>query len=135
MMLRSYILILLPIIELVLFIEVGSYIGSFNVILSIVFTIVLGYYLIKQKLRTISFEIFNIKNIHDIYAQYTTSIYSFFAGLLLIIPGYVTDIIGLIILLPFFRPQMSHYFESRYKSTSSKSDKKNIIDGDYRDDK
>tara|TARA_Y100000768_G_scaffold388366_1_gene383830 strand:+ start:10012 stop:10416 length:405 start_codon:yes stop_codon:yes gene_type:complete len=133
-MLRSYILILLPIIELVLFIEVGSYIGSFNVILSIVFTIVLGYYLIKQKLRTISFEIFNIKNIHDIYAQYTTSIYSFFAGLLLIIPGYVTDIIGLIILLPFFRPQMSHYFESRYKSTSSKSDKKNIIDGDYRDD-
>ncbi len=134
MMLRSYILILLPIIELVLFIEVGSYIGSFNVILSIVFTIVLGYYLIKQKLRTISFEIFNIKNIHDIYAQYTTSIYSFFAGLLLIIPGYVTDIIGLIILLPFFRPQMSHYFESRYKSTSSKSDKKNIIDGDYRDD-
>ena len=134
MMLRSYILILLPIIELVLFIEVGSYIGSLNVILSIVFTIVLGYYLIKQKLRTISFEIFNIKNIHDIYAQYTTSVYSFFAGLLLIIPGYITDIIGLIILLPFFRPQMSHYFESRYKSTSSKSDKKNIIDGDYRDD-
>ena len=134
MMLRSYILILLPIIELVLFIEVGSYIGSINVILSVVFTIVLGYYLIKQKLRTISFEIFNIKNIHDIYAQYTTSVYSFFAGLLLIIPGYITDIIGLIILLPFFRPQMSHYFESRYKPTSSKSDKKNIIDGDYRDD-
>ena len=131
----GYILFLLPIIELVIFIEIGSYIGSLNVILSIIFTIFLGYYLIKRKLRNISFGMLNFNNIHDVYAQYTSSIYSFIGGILLIIPGYLTDIIGLGILLPFFRPQLSHYFESRYKTKKPNPNKKNIIDGDYRDDK
>ncbi len=135
MKLPGYILILLPIIELIIFIEVGSYIGSLYVILSIIFTVFLGYYLIKHKLRSISLEMLNFNNIHDIYAQYTTSIYSFLGGLLLIIPGYLTDLIGLLILLPFFRPQISNYFESRYKTKASKTNRKNIIDGDYRDDK
>ena len=134
MKLPGYILILLPIIELIIFIEVGSYIGSLYVILSIIFTVFLGYYLIKQKLRSISLGMLNFNNIHDVYAQYTTSIYSFLGGLLLIIPGYLTDLIGLLVFLPFFRPQLSHYFESRYKTKNSKTNKKNIIDGDYRDD-
>ena len=134
MKLPGYILILLPVIELILFIEIGSHIGSLYVILSIILTMFLGYYLIKQKLRSISLGMFNLSNIHDVYAEYTTSIYSFLGGVLLIIPGYLTDLIGLLILLPFFRPQMSHYFESRYRSKASKTEKKNIIDGDYRDD-
>ena len=134
MKLPGYILILLPIIELTIFIEVGSYIGSLYVILSIIFTVFLGYYLIKQKLRSISLGMLNFNNIHDVYAQYTTSIYSFLGGLLLIIPGYFTDLIGLLIFLPFFRPQLSQYFESRYRTKDSKINKKNIIDGDYRDD-
>ena len=134
MKLPSYVLILLPIFELILFIEVGSHIGSLNVILSIIFSIFLGYYLIKQKLRSISLGMINFKNIHDVYAQYTSSIYSFLGGMLLIIPGYLTDLLGLIVLLPFFRPQMARYFESRYKTNSSQANKKNIIDGDYRDD-
>ncbi len=131
----GYILILLPILELIIFIEIGSYIGSLYVILSIIFTIFFGVYLIKQKLRSISLGMLNLNNIHDVYAQYTTSIYSLLGGVLLIIPGYLTDLIGLIVLLPFFRPQMSHYFESKYRSKNSKINKKNIIDGDYRDDK
>ena len=132
---QSYILILLPIVELILFIEVGSHIGSINVILSIIFTIFLGYYLIKQKLRSISLRMLKFTNIHDVYAQYTSSIYSFLGGILLMLPGYLTDLFGLIILLPFFRPQMTHFFESKYKARTSKTSKKNIIDGDYRDDK
>ena len=134
MKLPGYILILLPLIELIIFIEVGSYIGSLNVILSIIFTVFLGYYLIKQKLRSISLGMLNFNNIHDVYAQYTTSIYSFLGGLLLIIPGYLTDLIGLFVFLPFFRPQMSYYFESRYKNKAPETNKKNVIEGDYRDD-
>ncbi len=135
MKLPRYTLILLPIIELILFIEIGSYIGSLYVILSIIFTIFLGYYLIKQKLRSISLRMLKFTNIHDVYAQYTSSIYSFLGGILLMLPGYLTDLFGLIILLPFFRPQMTHFFESKYKARTSKTSKKNIIDGDYRDDK
>ena len=54
MKIPGYIFILLPIIELIIFIEVGSYIGSLNVIISIIFTIFLGYYLIKSKIKNIS---------------------------------------------------------------------------------
>ena len=64
------------------------------------------------------------------YEQYNNSIYSILAGILLIIPGYLTDVAGLVILLPFFRPKLSHIFNQRYGKKSSKD---NVIEGDYRD--
>ena len=130
MKLSKYTLILLPILELILFIEIGSFIGSMGVILSIIITMFLGYYLIKQKLRNIGFSIFNLKNIHDVYDQYTSSTFSLLAGILLIIPGYITDLIGMALLMPFFRPKLSYYFDYRY---GKKSKKTNVIDGEYRD--
>ena len=126
----KYILFLLPIIELIIFIEIGSLIGSFSVILSIFITILLGYYLIKRKLRGIGLTLFNIGNIQNLYEQYTNNIYSILAGILLIVPGYLTDVAGLVILLPFFRPKLSRIFNQRYGEKSSKN---NVIEGDYRD--
>ena len=125
-----YILFLLPIIELIIFIEIGSLIGSFYVVMSIFLTIFLGYYLIKQKLKGIGLSLFNIGNIQNMYEQYTDNIYSILAGILLIIPGYLTDAAGLVILLPFFRPKVSFIFNQKY---SKKSSKNNVIEGDYRD--
>ena len=126
----KYILFLLPIVELIIFIEIGSLIGSFYVVLSIFLTIFLGYYLIKQKLKGIGLSLFNIGNIQNMYEQYTDNIYSILAGILLIIPGYLTDAAGLVILLPFFRPKLSRIFNQRYGEKSSKN---NVIEGDYRD--
>ena len=134
MKIPGYIFLLLPIIELIIFIEVGSYIGSFNVIISIIFTIFLGYYLIKSKIKNIRFNMMSISNLQDMYQQYTSSIYSFFAGILLIVPGYLTDLIGLLLLLPFLRPQLSNYFNFKHQSRRSNTNKNNIIDGNYRDD-
>ena len=77
----------------------------------------------------------NISNIQDLYQQYTSSFYSFLTGILLIIPGYLTDVMGLLLLLlPFLRPQLSKRFNFKYKSTRTNNDKNNIIDGNYRDD-
>ena len=126
----KYILFLLPIFELIIFIEIGSLIGSFNVVVSIFLTIFIGYYLIKQKLRGIGLSLFNIGNIQNMYEQYTDNIYSILAGILLIIPGYLTDAAGLVILLPFFRPKVSYIFNQKYGKKSSKN---NVIEGDYRD--
>ena len=126
----KYILFLLPIIELIIFIEIGSLIGSFSVVMSIFITIFLGYYLIKQKLRYIGLTLFDIGNIQNMYEQYTNNIYSILAGILLIIPGYLTDVAGLIILLPFFRPKLYRIFREKYGKKSSKN---NVIEGDYRD--
>ena len=126
----KYILLLLPIIELIIFIEIGSLIGSFSVVMSIFITIFLGYYLIKQKLKGIGLSLFNIGNIQNMYEQYTDNIYSILAGILLIIPGYFTDLAGLVILLPFFRPKLTYIFKQSYGKKSSKN---NVIEGDYRD--
>ena len=126
----KYILFLLPIIELIIFIEIGSLIGSFSVILSIFITIFLGYYLIKRKLRVIGLTLFNIGNIQNMYEQYTNNFYSILAGILLIVPGYLTDVAGLVILIPFFRPKLSRIFNQRY---GKKPSKHNVIEGDYRD--
>tara|TARA_Y100000389_G_C17423940_1_gene498418 strand:- start:83 stop:490 length:408 start_codon:yes stop_codon:yes gene_type:complete len=134
MRLPKYILIVLPIAELILFIEVGALMGSLSVILSIIITMFLGYYLIKQKLKNISLGMFNVNNIKDIYTEYTTSMYSIIGGLLLIVPGYITDFIGLIVLLPYFRPKISHYFDLQKNQKRSNHKKNNIIDGDYRND-
>ena len=98
--------------------------------MSIFITIFLGYYLIKQKLRGIGLNLFNIGNIQNMYEQYTDNIYSILAGILLIIPGYLTDLAGLVILLPFFRPKLSYIFNQNYGKKSSKN---NVIEGDYRD--
>ena len=73
---------------------------------------------------------FNIGNIQNLYEQYTNNIYSILAGILLIVPGYLTDVAGLVILLPFFRPKLSRIFNQRYGEKSSKN---NVIEGDYRD--
>ena len=126
----SIMILVLPILELIIFIEVGSVIGSLYVILSIFITMFLGYYLIKQKLRKIGLSIFDISNVRDVYEHYTSSMYSLFGGVLLIIPGYLTDFVGLAVMLPIFRPKLSNYFDSKYgrKPTNNK-----IIEGDYRD--
>ena len=92
-------------------------------------TIFLGYYLIKRKLRGIGLTLLNIGNIQNMYEQYTNNIYSILAGILLIVPGYLTDVAGLVILLPFFRPKLSRIFKQRYDEKSSKN---NVIEGDYR---
>ena len=126
----KYIFFLLPIIELMLFIEIGSIYGSIFVILSIFITMLIGYYLIRQKLRSIGVGLFNLSNINNLYTQYTSDIYSILGGILLIIPGYLTDTVGLFMFIPLFRPKISKYFDMKY---SKKPSKNNVIDGDYRD--
>ena len=130
MKLSKYALVALPIIELILFIEVGSLMGSLSVILSIFITAILGYYLIKQKLRTIRLSLFSPNNFMNLYTEYSSSIYTLLGGFLLIIPGYLTDLLGLISFLPFMRPKINSYVDNRY---GRKNNKNNIIDGEYRD--
>jgi UPF0716 protein FxsA len=66
--------------------------------------------------------------------QYTTDIYSLLAGILLIVPGFLTDTLGFLLLLPFLRPMISKYVRTDDRRADTNRNKSNIIDGDYRDD-
>tara|TARA_E500000331_G_scaffold53158_1_gene46598 strand:+ start:146 stop:559 length:414 start_codon:yes stop_codon:yes gene_type:complete len=100
-------IIAIPIIEILLFIKVGESIGSINTILLIIFTAVVGVYFARiQGLRTIKSGFLNLYQnklpIYEIFSGASIAI----AAIFLIIPGFLTDTIGFLLLIPFTRRLM-----------------------------
>ena len=120
-------LIGIPTIEIYLMIKVGGVIGALNTILLIFFTAVTGIYFAKLAgLKTLQSGLNQIvKNEMPIYEIISGAALAF-AALLLIIPGFLTDIVGFLLIIPVTRK----FF---IKSISSKFEKKknneNIIEG------
>ena len=97
-------IIIIPIIEIYLFIKVGSQIGAFNTISLIIITAVVGLYYAKYEgLNTLRSAVSQlVKNeipINEIISGAALA----FAALLMILPGFLTDVIGLIIIFPWTR--------------------------------
>ena len=98
------IILLVPIIEIYLFIKIGSQIGAFNTISLIIITAVFGLYYAKYEgLNTLKSGVQQIvKNELPIYEIVSGAALAF-AALLMILPGFLTDIIGLLIIFPWTR--------------------------------
>ena len=98
------IILLVPIIEIYLFIKIGSQIGAFYTISLIIITAVLGLYYAKYEgLNTLKSGVQQIvKNELPIYEIISGAALAF-AALLMILPGFMTDIIGLLIIFPWTR--------------------------------
>ena len=97
-------IIAIPVIEILLFIKVGENIGAFNTILLIFCTAFLGIYFARvQGIKTLRSGFINIYQnktpIYEILSGASIAI----AALFLIIPGFFTDTIGLLLLVPFTR--------------------------------
>ena len=97
-------ILLVPIIEIYLFIKIGSQIGAFNTISLIFITAIIGIYYAKYEgLNTLRSAINQIvKNEVPIYEIVSGAALAF-ASLLLILPGFLTDIIGFLIIFPWTR--------------------------------
>ena len=123
------IILLVPIIEIYLFIKIGSQIGAFNTISLIIITAVFGLYYAKYEgLNTLKSGVQQIvKNELPIYEIVSGAALAF-AALLMILPGFLTDIIGLLIIFPWTRRLF-------FKNISKKKqhNKKNFIEGEYED--
>jgi UPF0716 protein FxsA len=92
-------LLLIPIIEIILFIEIGSIIGSFNTILTIFGTAMVGIYIIKYNAATYMSEIRNkLMNGLRPDQEILSGIIVFICGVFLLLPGFLTDFIGLLFL-------------------------------------
>jgi len=120
-------ILLLPIFEIITFVLFGDLLGFFQVIFLIFFTGIIGLYLLKSDL--------NIKNISEINANPNKWLFKKIAGLCLIIPGFITDIIGISLLFNSLRKYLWRYIPSNLKQNfdKSKNQKNEIIDVDYRD--
>ncbi len=125
-------IILVPIIEIYLFIKIGSQIGAFNTISLIFITAIIGViYARYEGLNTLKSGISGmIKNEVPAYEIISGAAIAF-AAILLIVPGFATDIIGFLIIFPLTRKIIFGRFLKKFKNETS--NKKPYIDGEYED--
>jgi len=125
-------IILIPILEIYLFIKIGSQIGAFNTILLIFVTAIIGVYYAKYEgLNTIRSGFAQIiKNQTPVYEIISGAAITF-AAILLILPGFATDVFGFLLIFPITRKLIFGNFSSKFKKEEPK--KNNFIDGEFED--
>tara|TARA_Y100000992_G_scaffold111238_1_gene72481 strand:+ start:168 stop:593 length:426 start_codon:yes stop_codon:yes gene_type:complete len=125
-------IILVPILEIYLFIKIGSQIGAFNTILLIFITAIIGvYYARYEGLNTIRSGFTQIlKNQTPAYEIVSGAAIAF-AAVLLILPGFATDFLGFLLIFPFTRKLIFGNLKNKFETQKYKKD--NLIDGEYED--
>ena len=125
-------IILIPAIEIYLLIKIGSQIGAITTILLIFTTAVVGIYYAKYEgLSTLKSGFIQLsKNEAPTYEIISGAAIAF-SALLLIIPGFVTDIVGFLIIFPITRKFFFNKFFS--KINKKKDSNNNFIDGEFED--
>ena len=118
----------IPLIEIYLMIKVGGYIGAFNTIFLIFFTAIAGVFFARlegfRALRSGFQQL--VKNEMPIYEIISGAALAF-AALLLIIPGFLTDILGFLLIIPITRKIFIKNISSKYSNKVNE----NIIEGDF----
>ena len=127
-------LLLIPIIEIILFIEIGSIIGSFNTILTIFGTALIGIYIIKHNAATYMSEIRSkLMNGLRPDQEILSGIIVFICGIFLLLPGFLTDFIGLLFLYKPIRLLSIRRYSASSKRHTDKP-KGRVIDVDHNKD-
>ena len=122
----------IPLIEIYLFIKIGSQIGAFNTVLLILTTAIIGVaYARFEGFNTLRSGIGQlVKNELPVYEIISGATLAF-AAFLLILPGFATDFFGMLFIIPNTRKiLLSKFLKSKVKSDKQK---KNFIEGDYED--
>ena len=124
--------ILIPIVEIYLFIKIGSELGAFSTIFLVFFTAVVGVYYARYEgintLRSGMTQI--IKNqipAHELISGAAIA----FAAVLLIIPGFATDLIGFLLIIPVTQKLILGKFNKKFESKNIK--KNDFIEGEFED--
>ena len=130
-------IIAIPAVEIFLMIKIGQNIGALSTIGLIFLTAVIGIYFAKlEGLNTLRSGINNLyKNKIPIYEMMSGASIAF-AALLLIIPGFITDFFGFLLLIPFTRKKMINLFLKKKRPVTDKKDyiEGEILDRDKKDD-
>ena len=125
-------IILIPILEIYLFIKIGSQIGAFNTILLIFITAIIGVYYAKYEgLNTIRSGFIQIMRNEVPAYEIISGAAIAFAALLLIRPGFATDFFGFLLIFPITRKLIFGGLSNKIKKKNVQ--KNNYIDGEYED--
>ncbi len=123
-------IILIPVLEIYLFIKIGSQIGAIATILLIFTTAIVGVYYAKYEgLMTLKSGFIQLKKNETPTYEMLSGAAIAFAALLLIIPGFATDIFGFLLIFPISRKFIFKRLGKKFNYTK----KSNYIDGEYED--
>ena len=126
-------IILIPIIEIYLLIKIGSQIGAMTTILLIFVTAITGVYYAKYEgLNTLKSGFLQLSRNESPTYEVISGAAIAFAALLLIIPGFMTDIIGFLLIFPNSRKFIFGKISKKYQYKENLK-KKDYIDGDFED--
>ena len=123
----------IPAIEIYLMIKVGGAIGALNTVLLIFFTAITGVYFAKMEGLNAIRSGFNqmVNNEIPIYEIISGAALAF-AALLLIIPGFLTDIVGFLLIIPITRKFFIKNISSKFdRKKNNKNVNENIIEGSF----
>tara|TARA_Y100000817_G_C16374874_1_gene332008 strand:- start:78 stop:482 length:405 start_codon:yes stop_codon:yes gene_type:complete len=125
------IILFVPLLEIYLFIEIGGQIGAFNTILIILFTAIVGIYFVRlQGLSTLKSGVTQIyQNQIPVYEMMSGAALAL-AAVLLIVPGFATDLVGFILIIPLTRNLVFKFLKKKYTKKRIKDD---LIEGEYED--
>ncbi len=125
-------IILVPVIEIYLLIKIGSEIGAVSTIILIFVTAIVGVYYAKYEgLNTLKSGFAQLsKNETPAYEVISGAAIAF-AALLLIIPGFATDVVGFLLIFPFSRKFIFNRFTKKFPP--KKEERNNFIDGEFED--
>ena len=119
-------ILFIPIIEILLFVLLGDFLGFFLVVFLIIMTGAFGLILLKSNI--------NLNDIKELALEPNEWVYKKIAGLMLIIPGFFTDFLGLILLMKNLRSFVWNLIVKKNKNQKNKSNKSDdVIEVEYRD--
>ncbi len=124
--------ILIPIVEIYLFIKIGSQLGAFSTIFLVFFTAVVGvYYARYEGINTIRSGMTQIIKNQVPARELISGAAIAFAAVLLIIPGFATDLIGFLLIIPVTRKLILGKLNKKFENKEMK--KKDFIEGEFED--
>jgi UPF0716 protein FxsA len=125
-------IIFIPIVEIYLFIKIGAQIGALTTILLIFITAILGVYYAKYEgLNTLKAGFIQLSKQETPAYEVISGATIAFAAILLIIPGFATDILGFFLIFPITRKIILNKFSKKF--SPQKKTKNNFIDGEFED--
>ena len=127
-----FFIIFVPVIEIYLFIEIGSQIGALTTIILIFVTAIIGVYYAKYEgLNTLKSGFIQLNKKQIPAYEVLSGAFIALGAILLIVPGFATDLFGFLIIFPITRKIIFKKFSDKIQKRDVK--KNNFIEGDFED--